>query len=77
MKTPTVEINRICTLKKGDKFLYDGYWREVIRVDINSIKYKSALGYTDVRELGKKSQLFVQISRENNDLESKTDLNAL
>jgi hypothetical protein len=63
MKTAPIEINRVCTLKKGDKFLYDGTWKEVIFINANSIKFKTVFGAARIKRLGKKSMLFVQIDR--------------
>jgi hypothetical protein len=57
-----VEINRMCTLKTGDFFIYEGSWRTVIKVSRTSIHFKGALG-PRVRIAGKKSQLYVQIAR--------------
>jgi hypothetical protein len=63
MKIPTIEINRVCTLKKGDSFLYDGYWREVTAITTDSIKFRTTFGTTCIKAIGNKSQLFVQIER--------------
>lgn len=63
MTTAPIEINRVCTLKKGDKFLYDGTWREVIFINAECIKFKVSFGAANIKKLGKRSMLFVQIER--------------
>lgn len=63
MNTAPVEINRVCTLKKGDKFLYNGTWGEVIFINAECIKFKVHYGTANIKKLGKKSMLFVQIVR--------------
>lgn len=60
-----IEVNRINTLKKGDKFMVLGVWRVVTAVTKSEIKYRylNANGGRGRDTLGAKSMQFVQIER--------------
>lgn len=66
MQDTYVDFDRVCNLKKGDRFLISGVWKIVFKVTKESVHSRHSTGRGAETILGSKSQQIVQVVKKEN-----------